>query len=276
MKIGIIVNCASYEDNIKYFEEEFLTDIHPKLEDIGYGEIRAIFPYSEWLHAEIRSDSNMSSQDKAYLLKKIKENNKGFIVRQGIKKFREENKDSIIHIDGSKKFKLNSLVDVAVPLLDSSVDVVLTVRNISGISIFREVIEDFEKFILEKKFCKKILDGQSGCWGINLKRFEKITENLTSIGYEIELEILIESLRSNLNIVWLPIKIINTGESKSKYPSNIQKIKFICQKINLTKSELNEYLEGFEEIYKEKIKKANEEQECRVAQFKRSFRYASP
>jgi hypothetical protein len=243
-------------------QSEYLEKIAPSLYDLGF-DVHSIFPNADWLHAAINKhnehDDFATHQETEEIKKRLKTNNKGFVVNECLSRFKESDTKIILHIDGSKAFNLKSIIHVAQCFLEPSIDAVLTVRkNDTGISKPRQLLEDFERFVVSNSFNKTaILDGQSGCWSFKLKNEIYIT----AIGYEIELDILTELLKLNANILWKDIDVYPRKPSQYDYlPDSIQKLKFICNKLRITKSTILSLLQEFSRLHEKRIKDIDSEE----------------
>lgn len=261
MKLGLIVNCVGYDEQCVPVSIELLEEIIPKLKILDI-ELTTKIPNSDWIKTKLTQHTDtLPSMDTIGIRKILKtKNNKGMIVRQCIEELKEENIDFILHIDGSGKFDLKDIIGVIEIMIDHSVDAVLTKRDKSGMNKFRTLIEEFEKEIILNEYPSvKIEDGQSGCWSIRLHDKFKPETELTATGYEIELDILINQLKYKKNIVWLPIKIIDTGISRFKFSANIRKIVWLVNKLSMRKEEILRLADKFKREHEQEIKEAEEE-----------------
>lgn len=262
LKLGIIVNCMGYDDKVVPLNTMLLENILPELEKMDI-QVSLKIPYSDWVKTIItKHTAHLPSQNQEEI-KKILEskNNKGLIVKWCIEEFLQEGMECVLHIDGSGKFDLKDIINVINIILDSSVDSVLTKRDKSGMSKFRTLIEEFEIQLVSQKFGNTIIeDGQCGCWCIKLDHNKfQIEKELSARGYEIELDILISQLKYNRNIVWLPIKITDTKQTKFKFGVNISKLEWLSKKLVITKEEILVFLEEFQKHKEKEILEAEEE-----------------
>ena len=108
---------------------------------------------------------------------------------------------------------------------------------------------------------KDISDGQCGLWGY---KFGKLNINgcykeieLTAEGYEIELDLLCEVLKNNLNYSFVDVELPENSKIKSSfvYTNNLTKIKFFLNKYKGLKENIPSYIKQFEDKNKESISK---------------------
>src|SRR3989338_11402213 len=106
MKLGIIINCVGYYQNVIPLQVTFLENVLPELEKLGNIEVDITLPNSDWVYARIK-EKVLQSQDQEKVKDLLKKPNKGFIVRLALQKYTESKQDVILHIDGSGKFDIN-------------------------------------------------------------------------------------------------------------------------------------------------------------------------
>ncbi len=126
----------------------------------------------------------------------------------------------------------------------------------------RLTAEEYEKYVIERKYNIRLPDAQCGCWGLNCHTLKDIS--LISNSYEIELDLLINSIENDYNICFIPIE---TKEGKSAYneEANTRKLNYLAYKLDLTKEELLKTYESFKketnqklpDTYTENIQKIN-------------------
>jgi len=135
---------------------------------------------------------------------------KGCAIRNNFhfirKNFDLKDDDMVIYLDGDGQVNPNEVFKVVKAL--AGCNLVLTNRGKnSGIPDERRLIEKFENSIIENKFSVKLVDAQSGCWGLTGKVLNEIYDSLDATGFEIELDILISSLEKGINPTFVNIDI---------------------------------------------------------------------
>lgn len=264
MKLGLIVNCVGYDQNCVPLNVHLLKHISPKLGQLGI-EYNLVMPSSDWIETKLTKHTDfLPSQDPKVVARILRStNNKGLVVRGCIAEFAKDRLDCVLHIDGSGKFDLGDIVKVIEIILDASVDALLTKRDKSGMNRFRTLLEKLEIGLVSRKFNNTAIeDGQCGCWCVKLNgEGYDLQKELTAMGYEIELDILISQLKYGRNIVWLPIKITDTKKSKFTFDVNIAKMEWLSRKLELRKGEVLSFIREFRLGNKEEIADAERESE---------------
>lgn len=135
-------------------------------------------------------------------------------------------------IDGSGKIDFKYALDVVEQLVKGN-DVVLAYRgsdyNLAG---EREIVERFENSLVEDKFSVFLPDCQCGCWGFNYKALQN--NNPCCNGYEIELDMAIEYLKSKNFINFIHVKA-EQGVSDFNEAAHAGKLFFLITKLKYTK-----------------------------------------
>jgi len=159
----------------------------------------------------------------------------------------------VIMCDGSGTIPYEYILEVFQELTsDSSIYGVMANRGENkSISEERLLIERFEIYVLKKHYDykKNIPDGQCGLWGY--RTFNKNNPNkkiiLTAKSYDIELDLLGELLKNNLNFSFININLPPREVSSSfTYENNLKKMRFLLKKYKDIKPKLKDYAILFE------------------------------
>jgi len=259
-KMGLIVNCVGYDEKSIDYAIQLAEEIQPKLDRLGIEPSFKILN-SDWVKTVVKKHTiDLSPQNLTEVNERLKSNdNKGLIVRWGIEELIADKAEFVLHIDGSGKFDLTEVPKIIAGMLEPEVDAILTNRDKSGMNKFRTTLEKFETYVILKIYpCAKIDDGQSGCWCIRLSNGDRCL-HLTALGYEIELDVLLNLLKQKRNIVWMPITVKNTGRSQFNFSSNIRKIEWLSKNLPISKKVVLELLEIFRKEHVDEINAADEE-----------------
>ncbi|MFA5063799.1 MAG: hypothetical protein WC578_07035 [Candidatus Omnitrophota bacterium] len=162
-----------------------------------------------------------------------------------------EEKTFVILIDGTGRIDYNSVVTVLKSLI-SGEELVLSCRlGKLAVSKKRETVELFENFLVSEKYRVYLPDAQCGCWGFRLTAKDRLP--FDSEKYSIEIELLINALKNNINVCFAPVKTIpDTRTSSFKAKDNFDKLKFIAKSLQFDRFDLEaKYLK----FIKEKRKK---------------------
>lgn len=173
---------------------------------------------------------------------------KGDAIRDKIESIKtEEGQISghfFIMFDGNQ-IPYESFFVVLNQLVNEKKSVVFACRSDSpGISQERKDIEDFELFLLEKKYRVKLPDGQCGCWGFRTDDLYKIA--VCGSGFEIELDILTSFLDNKILSSFVHIPVESPKVSDFDPIHNIDKMFYLADKLRLTKDFVLNAMEEFE------------------------------
>ena len=142
----------------------------------------------------------------------------------------------LLFVDGSGKIPFKQLNDVLDALVQGY-PIALGCRLNSNWTDdqSRLAAEGYENYLVEQKYGVKLPDAQCGCWGLNCHILKDLS--LISNSYEIELDLLINSLKNSYDICYIPI---TTEKGKSSYneESNKRKLGYIAYKLDYTPKEL--------------------------------------
>ncbi len=264
MRIGLIINCMGQSKENYQKTQNLFWDIRPKVKN---SELEVIFPDKDWFdswekppHEEFPETIDVST-----INEKRGNNNKGQVVCMCVCGFIKNNCDAIIHIDGSGSFDLNKIIDLVQELQNSNNEAIFTIRSVSAIDEFRELIEKFEIALVNGIYSELIPDGQSGCWAFRILQ-DDIKPNgkgmkLTAKGYEIELDVLTEILRLKRRKIWIPIEVnadrTSSQFAKTKIGGNMDyhalKLHFLCKKLGIKKNDISSKFLLFKDDHKEKV-----------------------
>lgn len=159
----------------------------------------------------------------------------------------------VIMCDGSGAIPYKYILEIFQELTsDSSIYGVMANRGKNkSISEERLLIERFEIYVLKKHYDykKSIPDGQCGLWGyrtsIKNNSGEKI--KLTAKSYDIELDLLGELLKNNLNFSFINVDLpTREVQSSFTYENNLKKMQFLLEKYEDIKPKLKDYITLFE------------------------------
>ena len=134
---------------------------------------------------------------------------KGLAIRKGIKKALELNSKFIVFLDadGEKDPQdIKKLIGVL-----KYCDVVIGKRNKMR-SLNRKFLNSFTNWWIRLVTGFKILDVTSGFIGIKTNALRNL--RLSSIGFEIEIEFVLEAFKNNLKLIEVPIKVPKFSNSK--------------------------------------------------------------
>jgi len=157
----------------------------------------------------------------------------------------------IILIDGSGKIPYAQVEDILHGLVNGS-PVVMGCR-VDGNWTKDEnrlIAEEYEKFIIENFFGVELPDTQCGCWGFRGDVIKDLS--LISNFYDIELDILINTLENNLDILYVPINT-EEGESTFNEEANEKKINYLAHKLNHSAEDFLELYEDFKRKTKKEL-----------------------
>jgi hypothetical protein len=175
---------------------------------------------------------------------------KGEIVRFYLNDmYKEENGtlervyDYVICIDGDNDIQFDNILRVLDVLMRGEKVCLSCRQGKFGLRKPRNEIERFELNILEAVFNKSIPDGQCGCWGMHHSIVKKL--KLSAIGFEIELDVLINILKMGINPFFIDLEIKQEGDSEFNVKSHEEKLKFICEQLKITPATLRDIYSRF-------------------------------
>lgn len=132
---------------------------------------------------------------------------KGFAVRKGFKIALERNPDVVVLMDSDGQHLPEEIPSLVTPMLDDSIDMVVGSRMLG--TLRTSTINKFGNWGLKIiSFCvtgKWLTDTESGFRIFRAKKLQEM--HLSSIGYEIESELLLKALHKNFRIKELPIHV---------------------------------------------------------------------
>ncbi len=227
-----------------------------KIKSTGF-DVESIEPY--YLGRGMREVSGGVSKDFCDMVKK------GRAIREKLSGLIDESDLSntiILFMDGDGQIPVE-VVPKMLEILKTN-EVVMACRGDNkGIHKTRADIEQFEFFILSEKYKIKLYDGQCGCWGFQGALLDKFA--LTANAFDIELNILINSLENGISPSFLKINLGEEIPSDSTYTigdSDEEKMIYIARRLMWDKDfiigKLKEYEERentIDERYKELVLK---------------------
>ncbi len=172
--------------------------------------------------------------------------NKGKLIRERISSILSILKNAssnifersfVILIDGTGRINYDSVITVLKSLI-SGEELILGCRmGKFAISKKRRSVELFENFLVSEKYKVHLPDAQCGCWGFRLTVKEHLP--FDSEQYSVEIELLINALKNNIDISYVPIKTFaNTRTSSFKPGDNFNKLKFISRVLQFDRFDL--------------------------------------
>lgn len=145
---------------------------------------------------------------------------KGCSVRNNlftlINSYKLGDNDVVVYFDGDGQVDFNHVVEIVKGLKENELILSKRVGN-PGISDGRVLVEKFENSFVEDEFSIVLPDAQCGCWGLRGKLLKAIYGLLSAEGFEIELDILICSLKKGVKPCFVDIELNSTGTIDTTY-----------------------------------------------------------
>ncbi|MBN2251497.1 MAG: hypothetical protein JW724_05445 [Candidatus Altiarchaeota archaeon] len=149
----------------------------------------------------------------------------------------------LLYVDGSGKIPFEQLNDVLKALIQGY-PIALGCRLDSNWTddSNRLAAEGYENYIVEQKYNVKLPDAQCGCWGLNCHTLKDLS--LVSNSYEIELDLLINSLENGYDICYVPI-VTKKGKSAYNEEANKRKLGYIAYKLDYGPEDLMDFYDRY-------------------------------
>jgi glycosyltransferase involved in cell wall biosynthesis len=132
---------------------------------------------------------------------------KGYAIIKGIEKSKEFSPDIVILMDADGQHKPQEIPIVVEPILNGGFDMVVGSRMLGELKTsFINKIGNFGLKLISFMVTRKwMTDTESGFRAFDAKKIYSL--NLTSIGFEIESELLLKSIHNNFKIKEVPITV---------------------------------------------------------------------
>jgi hypothetical protein len=155
--------------------------------------------------------------------------------------------DYVIFSDGDGQIPMLAIIEALNILSGTTHEAVISCRpRTKGIPRLREQIERFELFILEEIFRIHLPDGQCGFWGITGDILSRI--NITSRGFELEIDFLSEILKNSFNFCFIEVDVNRSAVSSFREEDHRLKLVFILDKFQLDGWDVSKFIAKYERM----------------------------
>ena len=230
-----IIPCFGYEEMQPKLAKWFgRAETRERLTELGVTKLITIFP---------RVGAFL---DKG--LKIVGRIGKGKVIRIALETNKGKRLDYVICMDGDGQIPFGSIFEICFQLRSQPIDAILACRKGEfGISEYRKLIEKFELFLVSQLYSVDLPDGQCGCWGFRGELLNEI--ELEAEGFEIELDFLVELLRTDTQFGFIEITVVKGDETTFSVKSHKDKIVFVSQKLEIGKGLIEALATRFEEVH---------------------------
>jgi dolichol-phosphate mannosyltransferase len=185
-------------------EEDAIERLLAEARTVGLTNILVVDGFSSDRTTEIaeRADARVILQDFG--------KGKGCAVRTGMRAFLDGNAELLCIIDGDRTNIPSFLLDMLPLVKSGEVDVVLGSRTRGprekgAMDMLSLASNLMVSFLLGAKFRRLFTDVQTSYWLFTRRAIERIYPTIRSTGFEIELEIFVNSLKTGLRVREMPV-----------------------------------------------------------------------
>ena len=207
-------------------EQEAIGELVSESRAAGFSKILVVDGFSSDLTAQF------AEKNGARVILQEFGNGKGCGVRTGMRNFLTENYEYLCIIDGDSTNVPSSLIEMIFAVDKYEADIVLGSRtqgqrDKKAMSLMTLASNLTISFLLGIKFGRIFTDVQTGYWLFTRNAVERLYPQITSNGFEIELEIFSKALTSGLTVVEIPVEYRRRkGHTKFDFASRIRNLYF--------------------------------------------------